>query len=399
MILLNTTKKNKVITSMMDILNKRRIEIIEANKRDLDEFNLKDRAMYDRLIVNDKKIDEMIQALRDVHNQEDPVGKIKSEITLENGLKITNKTAPFGTILIIYESRPDVTIEAAVLAFKANSKILLKGGKEAKFSNKILVDCWHEALKDNNLETDWIRLLELNREQTQAYLQNPPEKIDLIVPRGGEKLIAFVKQYATCAVLVSGRGNNFLYIDKEADWEQSKKVILNAKTQKISGCNALDKILINNNIPNFEAKVTELVHILNHAKVEVWVDANLHKIVSDEKIIKDENIWFEEFLAMKICLGEVDSTKEAVDVINHYSGGHSAAVMTTNQSIAQNFMEQVDCAAVYHNASTRFTDGGQMGVGAELAISTDKLHHRGPLGLEQLVTNKYYVLGNGQIRN
>lgn len=399
MILLNTTKKNKVIISMMDILNKRRIEIIEANKRDLNEFNLKDRAMYDRLIVNDKKIDEMIQALHEVHNQEDPVGKIKSEITLENGLKITNKTAPFGTILIIYESRPDVTIEAAVLAFKANSKILLKGGKEAKFSNKILVDCWHEALKNNNLETDWIRLLELNREQTQAYLQNPLEKIDLIVPRGGEKLIAFVKQYASCAVLVSGRGNNFLYIDKEADWEQSKKVILNAKTQKISGCNALDKILINNNIPNFEAKVTELVHILNHAKVEVWVDANLHKIVSDEKIIKDENIWFEEFLAMKICLGEVDSTKEAIDVINHYSGGHSAAVMTTNQSIAQNFMEQVDCAAVYHNASTRFTDGGQMGVGAELAISTDKLHHRGPLGLEQLVTNKYYVLGNGQIRN
>ena len=399
MILLNTTKKNKVITSMMDILNKRRIEIIEANERDLNEFNLKDRAMYDRLIVNDKKIDEMIQALHEVHNQEDPVGKIISEITLENGLKITNKTAPFGTILIIYESRPDVTIEAAVLAFKANSKILLKGGKEAKFSNKILVDCWHEALKNNNLDTDWICLLELNREQTQAYLQNPLEKIDLIVPRGGEKLIAFVKQYASCAVLVSGRGNNFLYIDKEADWEQSKKVILNAKTQKISGCNALDKILINNNIPNFEAKVTELVHILNHAKVEVWVDANLHKIVSDEKIIKDENIWFEEFLAMKICLGEVDSTKEAIDVINHYSGGHSAAVMTTNQSIAQNFMEQVDCAAVYHNASTRFTDGGQMGVGAELAISTDKLHHRGPLGLEQLVTNKYYVLGNGQIRN
>lgn len=384
---------------MMDILNKRRIEIIEANKSDLDEFNLKDRAMYDRLIVNDKKIDEMIQALREVHNQEDPVGKIKSEITLENGLKITNKTAPFGTILIIYESRPDVTIEAAVLAFKANSKILLKGGKEAKFSNKILVDCWHEALKDNNLETDWIRLLELNREQTQAYLQNPLEKIDLIVPRGGEKLIAFVKQHATCAVLVSGRGNNFLYIDKEADWEQSKKVILNAKTQKISGCNALDKILINNNIPDFEPKVAELVNLLNAERVEVWVDANLHKIVPDEKIIKDENIWFEEFLAMKICIGEVDATKEAIEVINHYSGGHSAAIMTINQSTAQTFMEQVDCAAVYHNASTRFTDGGQMGVGAEMAISTDKLHHRGPLGLEQLVTNKYYVLGNGQIRN
>lgn len=383
---------------MTEILDKRRLEIIAANKRDLDAFNPVDRAMYDRLIVNDKKIDEMVQAIHEVHNQKDPVGKIKSEIILENGLKITNKTAPFGTILIIYESRPDVTIEAAVLAFKANSKILLKGGKEAKLSNKILVDCWHEALKKNNLETDWIRLLELDRAETQTYLKNPPEKIDLIIPRGGEKLIAFVKQHATCAVLVSGRGNNFLYVDKDADWQQSKTVILNAKTQKISACNALDKILINNNLPGFEAKVAELANLLNAGYVEVWVDANLHKIVPDEKIIKDENIWSEEFLSMKICIGEVDAVKGAIEVINRYSGGHSAAIMTTNQSTAQTFMEQVDCAAVYHNASTRFTDGGQMGVGAEMAISTDKLHHRGPLGLEQLVTNKYYILGNGHIR-
>jgi len=398
MILLNTEKKDEVLSSMIEILNERRAEIKKANEQDLTHFKSTDQAMFDRLIVNDKKIDEMIQSVCEVRSHEDPVGKIKSEITLENGLKITNKTAPFGTILIIYESRPDVTIEAAVLAFKANSKILLKGGKEAKFSNKILVDCWHEALKKNNLETDWIRLLELDRTETQTYLKNPSEKIDLIVPRGGEKLIAFVKQHATCAVLVSGRGNNFLYVDKEADWEQSKAVILNAKTQKISACNALDKILINNNIPDFESKVVELVNILNQAKVEVWVDANLHKIVPNEKIIKDEDIWFEEFLAMKICIGEVDAAKEAIVVINHYSGGHSAAIMTINQSTAKTFMEQVDCAAVYHNASTRFTDGGQMGVGAEMAISTDKLHHRGPLGLEQLVTNKYYVLGNGQVR-
>lgn len=398
MILLDTKKKDEVLSSMMDILDERRAEITEANKRDLDAFNLTDQAMYDRLIVDDKKIDEMIQSVREIRSQEDPVGKVKSEIVLENGLKITDKTAPFGTILIIYESRPDVTIEAAVLAFKANSKILLKGGKEAKHSNKILEDCWHQALQENGLETDWIRLLELNRAETQTYLKNPPEKIDLIIPRGGEKLIAFVKQHATCAVLVSGRGNNFIYVDKEADWEQSKSVILNAKTQKISACNALDKILVNNNIPDFESKVVELATVLNQAKVEVWVDANLHKIIPDEKIILDDNIWFEEFLAMKICIGEVDAAKEAIEVINRYSGGHSAAIMTKNLSTAQMFMEQVDCAAVYHNASTRFTDGGQMGVGAEMAISTDKLHHRGPLGLEQLVTNKYYVLGNGQTR-
>lgn len=398
MILLDTKKKDEVLSSMMDILDERRAEITEANKRDLDAFDLADQAMYDRLIVDDKKIDEMIQSVREVRSQEDPVGKIKSEIVLENGLKITDKTAPFGTILIIYESRPDVTIEAAVLAFKASSKILLKGGKEAKHSNKILVDYWHQALQENGLETDWIRLLELDRTETQTYLKNPPEKTDLIVPRGGEKLIAFVKQHATCAVLVSGRGNNFIYVDKEADWEQSKTVILNAKTQKISACNALDKILVNNNIPDFESKIVELATILNQAKVEVWVDANLHKIIPDEKIILNDNIWFEEFLSMKICIGEVDAAKEAIEVINCYSGGHSAAIMTKNLSIAQMFMEQVDCAAVYHNASTRFTDGGQMGVGAEMAISTDKLHHRGPLGLEQLVTNKYYVLGNGQTR-
>ncbi len=398
MLLLDTERKNKVLSSMTEILDKRRSEIIAANKRDLDAFNPADRTMYDRLVVNDKKIDEMVQAIREVRNQEDPVGKIKSEIVLENGLKITNKTAPFGTILIIYESRPDVTIEAAVLAFKANSGIILKGGKEAKFSNKILVDCWHQALQKNDLEIDWIRLLELDRAETQTYLKNPPEKIDLIIPRGGEKLIDFVKQHATCAVLVSGRGNNFLYVDKDADWEQSKTVILNAKTQKVSACNALDKVLINNNLPGFERKVAELSNLLNAGHVEVWVDANLHKIVPNEKIIKDENIWSEEFLSMKICIGEVDTVKEAIEVINRHSGGHSAAIMTTNLSAAQTFMEQVDCAAVYHNASTRFTDGGQMGVGAEMAISTDKLHHRGPLGLEQLVTNKYYVLGNGHVR-
>tara|TARA_R110002096_G_scaffold18523_2_gene63059 strand:+ start:3721 stop:4923 length:1203 start_codon:yes stop_codon:yes gene_type:complete len=398
MILLNTDIKNKVLQSMMQILDSKRNEIIAANQKDLDLFDKEDRAMYDRLIVDDKKVDGMIAAIQEVLQQQDPVGKIKSEQALENGLKIENKTAPFGTIMIIYESRPDVTIEAAVLAFKANNKILLKGGKEAVNSNIVLEKCWHLALEENDLDTQWIQLLHMNREETQEFLRNPTEKLDLIVPRGGERLIAFVKEHAKCAVLVSGRGNNFLFVDKDADWAQSLEVILNAKTQKISACNALDKILVDVNIDDYSNKIKELNAILKDQGVSVVVDSKVAEVLSENNVVEDESIWYEEFLAMKCVVGAVVDLEEAVQKINNFSGGHSATIMTRNKQLAMEFMDQVDSAAVYHNASTRFTDGGQMGVGAELAISTDKLHHRGPLGLEQLVTNKYYVYGDGQVR-
>ena len=383
---------------MMLILDTNRSSILNANKKDLDLFTKEDQAMYDRLIVTNGKIDGMIGSIKEVMSQEDPVGKIISTKNLDNGLDITNKTAPFGTIMIIYESRPDVTIEAAVLAFKANNKILLKGGKEALYSNIILVELWHKALEKNGLSKDYIQQLTMNREETQEFLRNPTEKLDLIVPRGGERLINFVKEHAKCAVLVSGRGNNFLFVDKEADGEKSVKVIMNAKTEKISACNALDKILINSNIENYEQKLADIYQLLNANGVETLVDADVNNILKDAQQIHDEAIWKEEFLAMKCCLGAVESLDEAVEKINDNSGGHSATIMTTNKNTALQFMEEVDCAAVYQNASTRFTDGGQMGVGAELAISTDKLHHRGPLGLKQLVTNKYYIFGNGQIR-
>lgn len=396
--LLNTEIKNKVLQSMMRILESKKPEIIAANKKDLDLFDKEDRAMYDRLIVDEKKVDEMIAAIEQVLQQEDPVGKIKSVQELENGLKIENRTAPFGTIMIIYESRPDVTIEAAVLAFKANNRILLKGGKEAVHSNVVLEKCWHQALEENGLDTDWIQLLHMNRQETQEFLRNPTEKLDLIVPRGGERLIAFVKEHAKCAVLVSGRGNNFLYVDKDADWAQSLEVILNAKTDKISACNALDKILVDVHIEDYSGKIKELKSILSKSGVTVLVDSQVAEVLPDSAIVTDEAIWYEEFLAMKCVVGAVENLDDAVQKINKYSGGHSATIMTQNDDMAKEFMDQVDNAAVYHNASTRFTDGGQMGVGAELAISTDKLHHRGPLGLEQLVTNKYYVYGNGQVR-
>ncbi|WP_081210120.1 glutamate-5-semialdehyde dehydrogenase [Salegentibacter sediminis] len=396
--LIDTKTKNNVLQSMMTILDKKRNEIIEANKKDLEAFGKSDRAMYDRLIVDEKKVDSMIQSVMEVMEQEDPVGKTLEHRRLDTGLDITNKTAPFGTIMIIYESRPDVTIEAAVLAFKANNKIYLKGGKEAFHSNKILEQCWHEALQENGLDKNWIEMLKLDRTETQEFLKNPPEHIDLIVPRGGERLIAFVKEHATGAVLVSGRGNNFLYVSKNADFETAKKVMLNAKIDKISGCNALDKVLIDKNISGYEDKLKELQKMFHENEVSILVDEDVSKVLTDEDKVPSEDTWYEEFLAMKIVLGSIDGLDQAIEKINKYSGGHSASIITTDKEEAKTFMEQVDCAAVYHNASTRFTDGGQMGVGAELAISTDKLHHRGPLGLKQLVTNKYYVLGEGHIR-
>ena len=396
--LLNTDIKNKVLDSMMQIIESRKDEILEANKKDLEAFNRDDQALYDRLVVNDAKISGMIQAIKEVRDQEDPVSQEISNTTLDSGLKIINKTAPFGTIMIIYESRPDVTIEAAVLAFKANNKILLKGGKEAYHSNVVLEDCWKQALRENDLDESWITMLQMNREETQAFLKNPDQPLDLIVPRGGERLIGFVKEHAKCAVLVSGRGNNFLYVHPKADWAKTIEVIINAKTDKISGCNALDKVLVDKNIADYESKIKELDEILKAKGVEVLADEASKEVLNDNAVIPNEDTWYEEFLAMKIVLGAVDSMDEAMKKINTYSGGHSSAIMTTDKEAATTFMENIDTAAVYHNASTRFTDGGQMGVGAELAISTDKLHHRGPLGLKQLVTNKYYVFGDGHVR-
>ena len=397
--LIATAIKNKVLASMERILDENRILLLEANKKDLDLFEKDDQAMYDRLIVTDKKIDGMIEAVKAVRSQEDPVNKEITRKEMGNGLKVINKTAPFGTIMIIYESRPDVTVEAAVLAFKANNKILLKGGKEALNSNTVLVDFWHQALEENGLNTGCIQLLTMNRTETQQFLKNPTEPLDLIVPRGGERLIAFVKEHAECAVLVSGRGNNFLYVDADADWEKSLKVILNAKTDKISACNALDKILVNTNVSGYEEKLNGLRNILEANGVSIMVDTKTKEVLKNEVLIPEESVWSEEFLALRCCIGSVDTLSDAVQKINDYSGGHSATIMTTDTQTAERFMEQVDCAAVYQNASTRFTDGGQMGVGAELAISTDKLHHRGPLGLNELVTNKYYIYGDGQVRD
>lgn len=396
--LLNSSLKNKVLQSMEKLLDENRESLLSANQRDLDAFDGQDRALYDRLVVDQGKIDQMIQALREVRTQPDPVNREISTKELDNGLRVTNRTAPFGTIMIIYESRPDVTVEAASLAFKANNKILLKGGKEALHSNRALVELWHRALEAQGLGRDSIQFLEMDRARTQAFLKAPDQPLDLIVPRGGERLIEFVKQHAKCAVLISGRGNNFLYVHPGANWEKSLEVILNAKTDKISACNALDKVLVDSRIEGYGDKLRELHQRLTDREVTVQVDPEVKKLLPQAEEIPDANLWDEEFLSMRCLIGSVDSMATAIAMINRHSGGHSSTIMTQNRDTARAFMENVDCAAVYQNASTRFTDGGQMGVGAELAISTDKLHHRGPLGLKELVSNKYFIFGDGQIR-
>jgi len=394
--LLSIEKRNAVLLKMAVLLEQERQSIIAINKTDLEAYNGDDISMFDRLKVDDSKVDEMIKAATHLASQEDPVGVERFSFKHDNGMQVYNKTASFGTVLIIYESRPDVTVEAAGIAFKSGNKILLKGGKESLRSNLKIVELWHQALKENDASTDWVAYLQFNRTETQAFLENPTQKVDLIVPRGGERLIAFVKEHATCPVIISGRGNNFVYVHKEADFNMALDLIMNGKS-KISACNAVDKVLIDDNLPNKKVFLERLISKLKVSNIEILGDEAICKF-DEVKPFESDTIWYEEFLDYKIVIGEIQSISEAIARINTYSGGHSSVIVTSNEAQAKLFMENVDTAAVYHNASTRFTDGGQLGLGGELAISTDKLHQRGPIGLQHLVTNKWYVHGNGQIR-
>ena len=395
--LLSIAKRNAVLSRMATLLEEERANLKAINKQDLDNYSGADLAMEKRLLVDDAKIDGMILSMQQLASQEDPIGVERFHFVHEKGMKITNKTAAFGTVMIIYESRPDVTVEAGGIAFKSGNKILLKGGKESLLSNLKIVALWHQALKENEVSENWVEYLNYNRTETQAFLEKPTQRVDLIVPRGGEQLIAFVKQHATCPVIVSGRGNNFVYVNQEADLQKATDIIINGKTSNISVCNALDKVLIDTNLSNWESFAQQIVANLQQYNVTVLGDQKV-AAATGVPSIESDLIWYEEFLDYKIVIGTVDSDQEAIAKINHYCGGHSASIITENEATAQEFMDNVDSAAVYHNASTRFTDGGQFGLGGELAISTDKLHQRGPIGLQHLVTNKWYIYGDGQIR-
>ena len=394
--LLSLETRNNVLLTMATLLDTERVAIINMNKKDINAYKGSDISMLDRLKVNNAKVDEMVIAAKHLASQEDPVGVERFSFKHKNGMQVYNKTASFGTLLIIYESRPDVTLEAAGIAFKSGNKILLKGGKESLHSNLKITELWHKALKQHNASSDWVTYLQFDRIETQKFLEKPTQKVDLIVPRGGENLIAFVKKHASCPVIISGRGNNFVFVHSEADLNIAIAIIINGKS-KISACNAIDKVLIDENLPNKEGFINTLIRKLTESKIQVLGD----KIISEKHNVQEissNKVWYEEFLDHKIVLGEIASNEAVIEMINTYSGGHSSAIITTNDAEAHFFMENVDTAAVYHNASTRFTDGGQLGLGGELAISTDKLHQRGPIGLQHLVTNKWYIHGNGQTR-
>ena len=321
--LLSIETRNSVLLKMAVLLEREREAIISINKTDLDAYKGDDISMFDRLKVDDSKVDEMIKAVTHLASQDDPVGLERFSFKHDNGMQVYNKTASFGAVLIIYESRPDVTVEAAGIAFKSGNKILLKGGKESLCSNLKIVALWHEALKANDASKDWVEYLQFNRTETQAFLEKPTQKVDLIVPRGGEHLIAFVKKHATCPVIISGRGNNFVYVHKEADLEIAIDIILNGKS-KISACNAVDKVLIDEKLPNKEAFVNKLISKLNSTKIEVLGDAIVSKNHNLKEILSNE-VWYEEFLDYKIVIGQIASNEDAIAMINKYAGGHSSA--------------------------------------------------------------------------
>ena len=394
---MNSEQKNNLLLSLAQLLELHRERIIEANEADMHAFPGMDESMKDRLRVDDKKIGGMIRSLEEVASQPDPEGKILYEFIREDKLRVVNQTVPFGTILIIYESRPDVTIEAAATAFKAGNHILLKGGKEARQTNLLLTALWQQALTEQNVKTDYIQYLDLSREDTQRLIRENSHRADLIIPRGGEGLIQFVLENASVPVIVSGRGNNFLYVDDSSDFEMAVQLILNGK-KRISVCNAIDKVLLHKDLDKLEEKLPILVTHLTEKGIEVWGNKEIASLCDGIKIENDAATLCEEYLAPKLYLSLVDEIDDAIDMINRYSGGHTAVIVTNDATKAAEFMQQVDCAAVYHNASSRFTDGGQFGVGAEIAISTQKLHFRGPLGAQELVTNKWFVYGDGHVR-
>ncbi len=392
---MKTKIKNKVLQDLANLIELNKAEIIAANQIDLEKCPTNDEALYDRLKVDETKITGMINSVNKVMQMSDPEGIILYSYQKEKDLKVENRVVPFGNILIIYESRPDVTIEAAITAFKAGNKILLKGGKEARNSNLLLVDLWQQALEQNGQEQSFVQYLDYDRNQTQDLIKNNSHNIDVIIPRGGEKLIQSIRENTEIPMIISGRGNNFLYIDENADIDMAIAIILDGK-QRISVCNALDKVYIHKS--HSDSTVLKLVDNLLENNIEIVADCYIQKLQVDILPIENETVYFEEFLAKKILLAQTNNIDEAITAINKFSGGHSAVIVTKDEHTATAFQHKVDCAAVYHNASSRFTDGGEFGLGAEIAISTQKLHFRGPVGLNELVTNKWFISGNGNVR-
>ena len=389
--------KTQALKAAADAIDANRQAIIDANKTDIENGRKSglNEGLIDRLTLTDSRIDGIIDSIRQIAASADPVGKVLWGESRPNGLKIQKVSVPLGVIAVIYESRPNVTADAAALCLKAGNAVILKGGKEAINSNKAIADTMRGALEKTGLPADCIILIEDNAREVTNALMTLNEYVDVLIPRGGAGLIKSVVQNSTVPVIETGVGNCHTYIDSQADIDMAVRILVNAKTSRVSVCNACESLLVHKDIA--EIALLAAGEALKEKNVTIKGDEAVCAVLPyAEKA--DESDWGREYLDYIISAKVVESIDEAIDHINKYGTGHSECIVTESYENANRFTSEVDAAAVYVNASTRFTDGGEFGFGAEIGISTQKLHARGPLGLANLVAEKYIVCGDGQIR-
>ncbi|MGM9928503.1 MAG: glutamate-5-semialdehyde dehydrogenase [Bacillus sp. (in: firmicutes)] len=398
MISKTTEEKNDALLKIAEQLKLEKDFLIAENKKDLENGEAAGlpASTLDRIMLNEKRIDDMAHALELLVQLKDPIGETLESIKKDNGLLIEKKRVPLGIIGMIYEARPNVTVDAATLSLKTGNCVILKGSSSAKYSNEALVQTIHHALEKTTIPKDAVQLIEDTSREATKELFRLNEYLDVLIPRGGKNLIQTVLRESTVPVLETGAGNCHLYIDETADEKMALTVALNAKTQRPSVCNAIETVLIHEKW--FDVHGLTLLNALHDAGVEIFGDDRIIQAVSYAKKATEED-WHTEYVDLKISIKVVSDVEEAITHINTYGTRHSEAIITENQANAERFLNQVDAAAVYHNASTRFTDGFEFGYGAEIGISTQKLHARGPMGLPALTSSKFYITGNGQIRN
>jgi len=392
-----TAQKNKFLEILSANISQNQKKILSANSKDIKNAikNNHSSAFIDRLTLTGERIYKILTGIEVVKNLPDPIGEKISETIRPNGLRIEKIRIPIGVIGIIYESRPDVTVEASILCLKSGNCVILRGGKEAKHSNKILVSLIKKSLVEAGLSEDMVHLINSGGRKAVKYLLSLNKYIDLIIPRGGESLIKTVVEESTIPVIKHYKGVCHTYVDRDADLNMALNVCYNAKVQRPATCNAMETLLVHKDIaPSFLPSMAEK---FKQAKVEMRGCERTIKILPDIKKATEED-WTTEYLDLIISIKIVDSLEDAINHINHYGTMHSEAIITKNQEAVNKFFKEIDAAALFHNASTRFTDGGEFGMGAEIGISTDKIHARGPMGLVELTTYKYLIYGNGQIR-
>ncbi|MEE0186304.1 MAG: glutamate-5-semialdehyde dehydrogenase [Oscillospiraceae bacterium] len=390
--------KNEALKSIADALIQNTGLIIEKNKLDLENAvkNGMSVSMQDRLMLNEKRISDIASSVLKLIEAEDLIGSVDYGVIRPNGLKICKTRVPLGVIGIIFESRPNVTVDAATLCLKAGNTVILKGGKEAINSNKCLADVMRAAVEKAGLPADVIQLVEDTSREAAAELMKLNKYLDVLIPRGGAGLINAVVNQATVPVIETGTGNCHVYVDESADIQMAADIVNNGKTQRPSVCNAVESLLVHKNIA--EAALPVIKSKLDEHNVEIRGCQKTADILGDCVTLASDDDYATEFLDFIISVKVVDSIEEAIEHIQKYSTRHSECIVTKSLENAEKFQREVDAAAVYVNASTRFTDGGEFGFGAEIGISTQKLHARGPMGLRELTTVKYLINGNGQIR-